>query len=104
MGLLMVFKEERACVNGMVGYVVMEMSELCHGGLLTNFSKFCKPGFETVVLGKGGTNNVWVGIMKHCYTQDVHVRIRVDRGWAIIVVARANRDMHNAILIGPVGI
>jgi hypothetical protein len=42
----MVFGGEGACMNGMVGCVVVELSELCHGGLLTNFAKFLEPGFE----------------------------------------------------------
>ncbi len=66
--------------------------------------KFLGPGFETVGLGEGSTNNVWVGIMKHCYAQDVHVSTRVDRRWVIVVVARADRDMHGAVLIGHVRI
>jgi hypothetical protein len=68
------------------------------------FAKFLEPGFETVGLGKGSTNNVWVGIKKHCYTQDMHVRILVDRRWVIIVVVHADRDMHSAVFIGPIGI
>ncbi len=103
-GLLMVFKGEGACVNGMVVCTVLELSELCHCSLLTNFTKFLEPGVETVGLGEGSTNNVWVGIMKHCYTQDVHVMIRVNRRWVIVVVARTDRDMHGAVLIGPVRI
>jgi hypothetical protein len=103
-GLSMVFGGEGACVNMMVDCVVVELSELCHGCLLTNFSKFLEPGFETVGLGEGRTNNVWVGIIKHCNIQDVHVRIRVDRRWVIVVVARADCNMHGAILIGPIGI
>ncbi len=39
-GLLMVFGGEGACMNGMVGCVVVELSELCHCGLLSNFVKF----------------------------------------------------------------
>jgi hypothetical protein len=62
----------------MVGCVVVELGELCHGGLLTNFAKFLEPSFETVGLGEGSTNNVWVGTMKHCYTQVMHVWIWVD--------------------------
>ncbi len=78
-------------MNGMVGCLVMELSELCHGGLLSNFAKSFEPSFETVGLGKGSPNNVGVEIMKHCHAQDVHVRIRVNRGWVIVVVAHAGR-------------
>ncbi len=100
-GLPMVFRGDGAHMNGMVGGVVVELSEICHGGLLSNFAKILEPGFETVGLGEGGTNYVGVRIMKHCHAQDMHVRIRVNRGWVIVVVARANHDMHSAILISP---
>jgi hypothetical protein len=103
-GLPMVFGGEGACVNRMVGYVVVELSEFSHGSLLSNFAKFLEPGFETVGLVKGGTNNVGVEIMKRCHAQDVHVRIWVDRGYVIIIVACADHDMHGAILVCPVGI
>jgi hypothetical protein len=97
-----VFGGEGACVDRMVGCVVMELSEFSHGSLLSNYAEFLEPGFETVGLGKGSTNNFGVRIMKHCHTHDVHVRIWVDRGWVIIVMACANHDMHGAILICPV--
>jgi hypothetical protein len=103
-GLSMVIGGEGTCMNGMVGCVVVELSQLSHGSLFTNFAKFLEPGFETVGLGKGSTNDVWVGIMKHCYAQDMHVRILVDRRWVIIVVVHADHDMQGAVLIGPIGI
>ncbi len=80
----MVFWGEGACVNGMVGCVVMELSELSHVSLLSNVTKFLEPGFEAVGLGKGGTNDVGVKKMKNCHAQDVHVRIWVNRGWVMI--------------------
>ncbi len=93
-GLPMVFGGEGACVDGMVGCVVVELSEFSHGSLLSNFTEFLEPDFETVGLGKGGTNNVRVRIMKHCHAQDMHVRIWVERGLVIVVVACANSDCH----------
>jgi hypothetical protein len=80
----------------------VELSEFSHGSLLSNFAKFLESGFEAVQLGKGGTNNVGVGIMKHCHAQDVHERICVDRGWVIIVGACIDCDMHGAILLCPI--
>jgi hypothetical protein len=79
----------------------MELSNFSHGGLLSNFTEFLEPGFETVGLGEGSTNNVGVRLVKHCHTWNVHVRIWVDRGWVVIVVVCADRDMHGAILVGP---
>ncbi len=101
---MLIFGGEGAHVSGMVGCLGVDLSKLCHGGLLFNYTKFLEPGVETVGLGKSGTNNVRVGIMNHCYAQDVRVRIWVDRGWVIVVVACTNCDMHSAVLISPIGI
>jgi hypothetical protein len=76
-GLLMVFGGDGAHVNGMVGCVVVELSELCHGGLLSKFAKFLQPGIETVGLDKGSINDVGFGIMKHCHAQDVHMLVPI---------------------------
>ncbi len=92
-GFLRIYRDGRLCSQGVEPVQSWQPSLLFH--------QFFKPGFETVGLGKGGTNNVGVRIVKHCHTQNMHVKIWLDRRWVDIVVACTDCDMHGAIFVVP---
>jgi hypothetical protein len=89
-------------MDGVICCVFVQLDEFNDGRFFPNFPEFLESGFETVGLRKGSIKDVGVGIVKQCYTQNVHVWIWVDRGWVVIVMACIDSDVDGAVLVGPI--
>ncbi len=83
----MFFGGEQFYVDWVVGHVGVQLGEFGYGGGFTNFAKFLEAGFEAVRLCKSHRTGFRVGVMEHCYPQDVRKWIRINGGWVVGVVA-----------------
>ncbi len=86
-------------MDWVVGLVGVQLDEFGYSSGFTNFAEFLEVGFEALRLRKGHRVGFGVGVMEHCYPQDVRKWIGINGGWVVSVMARIHGNMDSAILV-----